>query len=67
MKRGFGSTTVGHLFSSYKYEGTPYDNQQNIEKKEKMAHKAKILKPFVGSSNPQATFTADHQAFHLEG
>jgi len=26
MKKGFGNTTVGHLFGAYKYEGTPYDN-----------------------------------------
>ncbi len=30
MKRGFGSTTTGHLFGSYKYEGTPFDNQLNL-------------------------------------
>ena len=24
MKRGFGSTTTGHLFGTYKYQGTPY-------------------------------------------
>ena len=67
MKRGFGSTTVGHLFGSYKYEGTPYDNHQNQEKRENLAHKAKISKPFIGSTNPQATFTPHHQTFHLEG
>jgi hypothetical protein len=31
-----------------------------------MAHKAKILKPFIGSSNPLATFTPNYQAFHIE-
>lgn len=30
MKRGFGSTTTGHLFGSYKYEGSPFDNQLNM-------------------------------------
>ncbi len=33
MKRGFGNTTAGHLFGSYKYEGSPYDNQLNVERK----------------------------------
>lgn len=28
MKKGFGNTAVGHLFSSYNYMGTPYDNQK---------------------------------------
>ena len=67
VKRGFGSTTVGHLFGSYKYEGAPYDNQHNMEKNEKINHKAKIIKPFVGSSNPHATFTPHYQTYHLEG
>jgi hypothetical protein len=26
MKKGFGNTTVGHLFGSYKYEGSEIDN-----------------------------------------
>ena len=30
-------------------------------------HKAKINKPFVGSSNPHATFTPHYQTYHLEG
>ena len=30
MKKGFGNTTTGHLFSNYKYEGTPYDNQKDL-------------------------------------
>ena len=32
MKKGFGNTTTGHLFSSYKYQGTPYDNQRDCER-----------------------------------
>ena len=32
-----------------------------------MTHKAKILKPFIGSSNPSATFTPNYQAYHPEG
>ena len=41
MKKGFGNTTAG-LFSSYKYMESPYDNQRDLDKKEKMNHKAKI-------------------------
>lgn len=33
MKKGFGSTTTGHLFSSYKYQGSPFDNQREQEMK----------------------------------
>jgi hypothetical protein len=33
MKRGFGNTTAGHLFGSYKYEGSLYDNQLNADRK----------------------------------
>lgn len=64
MKRGFGSTTVGHLFSSYKYEGTPYDNMRDQEKNEKMTHKAKIIAPFNGGAHPQSTFTPHYQTFY---
>ena len=40
MKRGFGNTTVGHLFSSSKYQGDPYDDQRDIERQEKIKHKS---------------------------
>lgn len=62
MKKGFGNSTVGHLFSSYKYQGTPFDNQKDHEKNEKMTHKAKILTPFSGS-NPNTTFTPHYQTY----
>jgi hypothetical protein len=32
-----------------------------------LEHKAKILKPFVGSSNPHAIFTPHYETFHQEG
>ena len=67
MKRGFGNTTVGHLFSSSKYQGDPYDDQRDIERQEKMNHKAKILKPFHGHNNPTQTFTPHYTTYHLEG
>jgi hypothetical protein len=33
MKKGFGNTTMGHLFGHYKYEGSPYDNSKDLETK----------------------------------
>ena len=38
----------------------------DIERKNKLEHKAKILKPFSGG-HPSATFTAPHETYHLEG
>ena len=32
-----------------------------------MTHKAKILKPFHGSSHPTSTFTPNYQDYHLVG
>ena len=32
-----------------------------------MAHKAKILNPFAGSSHPSQTLTPHYQTYHLEG
>ena len=60
MKKGFGNTTTGHLFGAYKYEGYAFDNAKEIDKKERMIHKAKIHKPFSGVSNPNATFTPNY-------
>jgi len=50
MKRGFGDTTTGHLFGSYKYQGSPYDNPRDLESKERLEHKAKIPAAFKGHS-----------------
>lgn len=33
MRKGFGNTTVGHLFGSYKYEGSPFDNGKQLQSK----------------------------------
>lgn len=67
MKKGFGNTTSGHLFGSYEYKGSPYDNQKDLESHEKLVHKAKIAKPFNGLNHPQATFTPHYQTFQREG
>ena len=67
MKKGFGSTNSEHLFGTYKYMSSPYDNPHDMERREKMNHKAKILSPFNGSSNPSATFTPHYQTYRLEG
>ena len=67
MKRGKGSTTTGHLFGAYPYQGTPHDLPRELDSKQRMEHKAKIHKPFHGTSNPNATFTPDYLAYHNEG
>ena len=33
MKKGFGSTNSEHLFGTYKYMGSPYDNQREQERR----------------------------------
>jgi hypothetical protein len=70
MKKGFGSTTTGHLFSSYKYQGSPYDQKREQELQEKMTHKAKIIGPFNGEPIPVAhslptTRPSTAQASHI--
>lgn len=65
MKKGKGNTTAGLLFTSYSYLGTPYDNQKDQTRHEKLVHKAKILKPFSGTSKLGLTFTPHHQTYHL--
>lgn len=66
MKKGKGNTTAGLLFSSYNYAGSPYDNQKEMTKNEKLTHKAMILKPFSGASKLGETFTPNYQAYHIE-
>ncbi len=67
MKKGKGNTTAGLLFSSYNYLGTPYDNQKDLTRHEKLVNKAKILQPFSGASKPNETFTPHYQTYHIEG
>lgn len=31
MKKGFGTSNHGHLFSEYPYQGTPYDFPRELE------------------------------------
>lgn len=42
MKKGKGNTTAGLLFGSFNYMGSPYDNQKEQSRNEKLVHKAKI-------------------------
>lgn len=67
MKKGKGNTTAGLLFSAYNYEGSPFDNQRDMLKSEKLNHKAKIQKAFTGASKPGETFTPSYQTYHNEG
>lgn len=65
MKRGKGNTTAGLLFSSYNYLGSPFDNQRDQTRQDKLIHKAKILQPFSGASKPSETFTPAYQTFNI--
>jgi hypothetical protein len=66
MKKGKGNTTAGLLFSSHNYLGSPYDNQRDQTRTEKLIHKAKILQPFSGASKPGETFTPHYQTYYNE-
>ena len=63
MKRGFGSTNVGHLFSSYPYQGYPEEDRRNKDLKDKLNHKAKIITPFKGNLHPSTTFTPNYAVY----
>lgn len=60
MKKGFGNTNVGHLFSHYPYQGYPEQDERNKNSQDKLIHKAKIPTSFVGGAYPSATFTPDY-------
>lgn len=64
MKKGYGNTTAGHLFSHYPYQGFPEDDKRAKDSNDRLVHKAKIPTPFVGSSHPSATFTDDFAVYN---
>jgi hypothetical protein len=48
-KKGFGNSTVGHLFEPIKYESEPHNRFKEFDIKERANHKSKVLdesKPF---------------------
>ena len=68
MKKGYGSSNHGHLFSEAPYQGTPYDFPRELEtvrpllsQKEKAEHRAGIPLPFVGTSTTKGVFTPDYE------
>ena len=66
MKKGFGSTNVGHLFSSYPYQGHPDEDARNIDLKDKLNHKAKIKTAFKGNLHPSTTFTPNYAVYDTQ-
>lgn len=64
MKKGYGNTTSGHLFSNYPYQGYPEDDARAKDSNDKLIHKAKIPTPFRASSNPSKTFTPDYALYN---
>lgn len=63
MKKGYGNTTAGHLFSHYPYNGYPESDKNEINSHERLVHKAKIPVPFKGNLHPSATFTDDFAVY----
>ena len=66
MKKGYGSTNVGHLFSSYPYQGYPDEDARNKDLKDKLNHKAKIIAPFKGNLHPSSTFTDNYAVYESQ-
>lgn len=64
MKKGFGNTNVGHLFSHFPYEGYPDDDPRAKDSNDKLLHKAKIPVPFKGGTHPSATFTDNYAVYN---
>ena len=64
MKKGYGNTTAGHLFSHYPYQGFPDDDPRNQQSNERLLHKAKIQTPFKGSSHPNPAFTPNYTVYN---
>lgn len=64
MKKGYGNTTAGHLFSHYPYSGYPESDLKEINSNERLIHKAKIPAPFKGNLHPSATFTDDFAVYN---
>jgi len=64
MKKGFGNTTAGHLFSHYPYQGFPDDDPRKQQSNERLLHKAKIPTPFKGLSHPNPAFTPNYTLYN---
>lgn len=64
MKKGYGNTTAGHLFSQYPYSGYPDDDQRKQQSNDRLLHKAKIPTSFIGSSHPNQTFTPNYTVYN---
>ena len=66
MKKGFGNTTAGYLFSQYPYQGYPQEQGREKDKREKLEHKAKIPTSFKGGSHPTSTFTPGYAVYQSD-
>lgn len=65
-KKGFGNTTVGHLFGPVKYVQDPYNRPKEFDIQERAIHKSKILnlsKPFVSTSKNKNLFSSNLEVF----
>jgi hypothetical protein len=64
MKKGYGNTSVGHLFGQYPYNGYPEDDQRQKDSNDRLIHKAKIPTPFKGGLYPNNTFTDNFAVYN---
>eukprot|EP01017_Pseudomicrothorax_dubius_P020274 TRINITY_DN22169_c0_g1_i1.p1 TRINITY_DN22169_c0_g1~~TRINITY_DN22169_c0_g1_i1.p1 ORF type:complete len:304 (-),score=53.39 TRINITY_DN22169_c0_g1_i1:96-1007(-) len=63
--RGKGNTTYGHLFNRVEYIPDDYDRGRELEMKEWLEHKSKMIssRPFVSNSVSIKTFESDQKVF----
>lgn len=65
LKKGRGNTTAGHLFGNYQYVEDPYDRAKELDLKEYLDHKRKMLNttPFISNSTRIKTFEKDAKVY----
>jgi len=60
LKKGYGNTTYGHLFSQPRHETDPFDNPKALDSMERMEHANKIRSgPFFTTSSKRDHFTSN--------
>ena len=65
-KKGFGNTTVGHLFEPIKYQVDPFQRPNELDINERANHKSKILdteKHYVTTVQKNVPFVNDRTTY----
>jgi hypothetical protein len=64
LKKGYGNTTYGHLFSQNRYHVDPYDNPKELDSKERMEHAKKIRSgAFYNTFKKRDHFTPNYRVY----